>query len=191
MFAAGFFAIVLAVFLAESARKNRSPIATLEAIVKDPKNARTVLTTSQGTLTPNTGILSKAGGHTGPITNPNPTGVSASSSPVAAAACAYAEAQIGKPYRYGATGPDAYDCSGLIYAAYKSAGMTIPRTTAGQIIGGKSVPKAELQPGDLVFPYPGHVFLYVNGGQCVEAPHTGTAIHWTNIYSFFTARRYA
>lgn len=196
MFAFGFIVIAIAVWLGDSAIQNRSPIATLEAILRDPANTRTTLTTTKGT-----GYTPGAGGSGTKWPTPTPSippvtphgGQPApeQGSTVALTAVSYAVAQIGKPYLHGAEGPNAFDCSGLCYAAYKAAGMTIPRTTATQIIAGRAVAKKDLQPGDLVFPYPGHVFMYVAGGQCVEAPHTGTTIHMTNIYSFFAARRFA
>ncbi|GHE29432.1 hydrolase Nlp/P60 [Streptosporangium violaceochromogenes] len=90
----------------------------------------------------------------------------------------YALAQRGKPYLWGGTGPDAYDCSGIIYMAYRSAGLTIPRTTFGQWPFGERVPEGEEKPGDLVFfnagpgtgvDRPGHVGMVVSPGKMVEA----------------------
>jgi cell wall-associated NlpC family hydrolase len=93
----------------------------------------------------------------------------------AQSAVRYAEAQVGKAYQWGATGPNAFDCSGLTYAAYKQAGVTIPRTSQEQSTAGRAVSRADLQPGDLVFSYwgsgssPDHVAIYVGGGDVVEA----------------------
>ncbi|MFF0306701.1 NlpC/P60 family protein [Streptosporangium sp. NPDC004379] len=90
----------------------------------------------------------------------------------------YALAQRGKPYVWGGTGPDAFDCSGIIYMAYRSAGLTIPRTTFGQWPFGVRVDAGEEQPGDLVFfnagpgtsaNNPGHVGMVVSPGKMVEA----------------------
>lgn len=90
----------------------------------------------------------------------------------------YALAQRGKPYLWGGTGPDAYDCSGIIYMAYRSVGLTIPRTTFGQWPFGVKVPDGEEQAGDLVFfnagpgtgaDRPGHVGMVVSPGTMVEA----------------------
>ena len=72
-------------------------------------------------------------------------------SSAAAKAIAFAEAQIGKPYQWGAAGPNAYDCSGLVYAAYASAGIAIARTTFGWQQDGATVPLSNIQPGDLLF----------------------------------------
>ncbi len=83
---------------------------------------------------------------------------------------AYAEAQLGKPYIYGATGPDAYDCSGLVMMAYRAAGIAIPRTSQAQWAYGTQIPASQVQPGDLVFfagadgtpAAPGHVGIVLN-----------------------------
>jgi peptidoglycan DL-endopeptidase CwlO len=100
---------------------------------------------------------------------------------VVAKAIAFAEAQIGKPYEWGADGPNAYDCSGLVYASYASAGVRIARTTFGWRLDGPQVPLNEIQPGDLLFSAgsdgtnqdPGHVVMYLGGGQIIQAPETG------------------
>lgn len=86
----------------------------------------------------------------------------------------FAAAQIGKPYRYGATGPSSYDCSGLTGAAWKSAGKSIPRTSYAQLGGLKRVSKSNLKPGDIVGFYGGgHVGIYAGNGYVIHAPRTG------------------
>ena len=105
-------------------------------------------------------------------------------SAIAQKAIAFAEAQIGKPYQWGATGPDAYDCSGLVYAAYAAAGITIGRTTFQWRQDGPVVPLSQLQPGDLLFyagsdgtpQNPGHVVLFVGGGQVIQALEQGQPV---------------
>ncbi len=89
----------------------------------------------------------------------------------AAAAVAFAYAQLGKPYRWGATGPDAFDCSGLTQAAWRAAGVALPRTSYSQVGAGTRIPADRLAPGDLVFYYSGltHVGLYVGNGQIIHA----------------------
>ncbi|CNG13980.1 cell wall-associated hydrolase%2C invasion-associated protein [Mycobacterium tuberculosis] len=103
----------------------------------------------------------------------------------AAKAIAYARAQLGKPYVWGATGPGAFDCSGLTYAAYRAAGITLPRVSGAQWRHGPRVPAGREQPGDLVFfnsgpgtstSNPGHVGLVIGGGKMIAAPHTGTVV---------------
>lgn len=96
----------------------------------------------------------------------------------AAAAVAYAYAKLGSPYVWGATGPHAFDCSGLIQAAYRSAGISLPRTTYAQINAGRRVSRSELRPGDLVFFYSGisHVGLYVGNGRMIHAPNPSAPV---------------
>ena len=91
----------------------------------------------------------------------------------AAAAVSYAYQKLGSPYVWGATGPNAFDCSGLVQAAYSSAGVSLPRTTYAQINAGQRVSRSELRPGDLVFFYSGisHVGIYVGDGQMIHAPN--------------------
>jgi len=72
-------------------------------------------------------------------------------STAATTALAFAVHQVGKPYQWGATGPDAYDCSGLVYAAYAAAGIHIARTTYQWRQDGSSIPLSQIQPGDLLF----------------------------------------
>jgi cell wall-associated NlpC family hydrolase len=98
-----------------------------------------------------------------------------------AAAIAFAFAQLGKPYQFGAAGPDAYDCSGLVYAAYAAAGIHLARTTYQWQQDGPVIPLSQIQPGDLLFSAgsdgtptnPGHVVMYLGGGQVIQAPRTG------------------
>jgi peptidoglycan DL-endopeptidase CwlO len=99
----------------------------------------------------------------------------------AAAAVAFAQAQIGKPYIFGATGPGGYDCSGLTQAAWKAAGVSIPRTATAQMQGLTAIPGSSAQPGDLVFfygnsSYVDHVGLYIGGGRVIHAPHPGSSV---------------
>jgi hypothetical protein len=106
-------------------------------------------------------------------------------------AIAYAEKQLGKPYEFGATGPDSYDCSGLTFKAYEAAGVHIGRVTEEQILNGTNVNKPDLLPGDLVFPNIGHVGLMGYGGIIIEAPHTGAFVKHIPLsqFGFWRARR--
>jgi peptidoglycan DL-endopeptidase CwlO len=101
-----------------------------------------------------------------------------------AAIIAYAEAQLGKPYLWGGTGPDAFDCSGLVMMAYRAGGITIPRTSQAQFAWGPTIPASQAEPGDLVFfvgsdgtvAAPGHVGLVIGKGMMIEAYATGFPI---------------
>ncbi|MFD5841349.1 C40 family peptidase [Streptomyces chartreusis] len=99
-------------------------------------------------------------------------------------ALAFARSQIGKPYVWGATGPDSYDCSGLTQAAWKAAGVDIPRVTYDQVNAGTTVPLSSAQPGDLVFFYDDvtHVGIYIGNGMMIHAPKPGTYVREESIY---------
>ncbi|MEW2263724.1 NlpC/P60 family protein [Streptomyces sp. NPDC047853] len=99
-------------------------------------------------------------------------------------ALAFARAQIGKPYVWGATGPGSYDCSGLTQAAWKAAGVTLPRTTYDQVNAGTTVPVSQAQPGDLVFFYDdlSHVGLYIGNGMMIHAPKPGAYVREESIF---------
>ena len=108
-------------------------------------------------------------------------------------AVSYALAQVGKGYVMGTTGPSTFDCSGLMYAAYKQVGISLPRTSQAQFSAGTSVSKGDLQPGDLVFYYGGitHVGMYIGNGQIVHAanPRSGVVTASVNSMPYQGARR--
>ncbi|MFJ8975880.1 NlpC/P60 family protein [Streptomyces sp. NPDC102282] len=107
-----------------------------------------------------------------------PRGSVAAPNARAAQAVGFAYGALGKPYVWGATGPSSFDCSGLTMAAWRAAGVSLPRTTYTQINAGQRVSRSELAPGDLVFFYPGvtHVGLYIGGGQMIHAPRPGAPV---------------
>jgi cell wall-associated NlpC family hydrolase len=120
-------------------------------------------------------------------------GAPAAPNAVVAKVIDFAKAQLGKPYVYGAVGPNSYDCSGLTSSAYKSAGITIPRLSDAQYWWGASVPRGQEQPGDLVyFEYlpghsgPGHVGIVYNPqkGIMIVAPHTGDVVKLQNYKTY-------
>lgn len=115
---------------------------------------------------------------------------SAPASGAAGAAVAFALAQSGKPYIWGSTGPAGYDCSGLIYAAYASAGVSLPRTSFGMATAGVAVSTSDLQPGDIIISYGGgHAALYIGNGQVVEASAPGIPIGVNALAGGITAAR--
>jgi cell wall-associated NlpC family hydrolase len=99
----------------------------------------------------------------------------------------YAQAQLGKPYGWGASGPGSFDCSGLTMMAWRQAGVYLSHYTGAQWSETSRVAISDLRPGDLVFfghsgPSSHHVGLYVGGGQMIEAPHTGAVVRYASIY---------
>jgi cell wall-associated NlpC family hydrolase len=100
----------------------------------------------------------------------------------AASAIAFAAEQLGAPYLWGGTGPGGWDCSGLVQAAYRSAGVTLPRVAQDQFDAGPQLAAGvTVAPGDLVFFGPStslvdHVGLYLGDGEMIDAPHTGAVV---------------
>ncbi|MGW1766419.1 NlpC/P60 family protein [Streptomyces sp. NPDC002073] len=130
------------------------------------------------------GDAARTGGGTRPsVTSPpaaagRPAPRPAAAGTRAAQAVAFAYGAIGSPYVWGATGPRAFDCSGLTQAAWRSAGVSLPRTTYTQINAGRRVSRSQLAPGDLIFFYSGvsHVGLYIGGGKMIHAPRPGSTV---------------
>jgi cell wall-associated NlpC family hydrolase len=115
--------------------------------------------------------------------SPAPVNVSASGR--AAIAVHYAMAQIGKPYVYGAAGPDSFDCSGLTMAAWGAAGVGLPHSSSAQYSSGAHISASQLQPGDLVFYYQpiSHVGMYIGNGMIVNAENPSAGIRVAGLYS--------
>lgn len=106
----------------------------------------------------------------------------------------YARSKLGDPYRWGATGPDAFDCSGLVAAAYKAAGENIGRPIASALGGmGIAVSADQALPGDVVYfnekGSTDHVGIYVGNGQMIDAPHTGANVEVDPIRGYTSIRR--
>ena len=118
---------------------------------------------------------------------PAPTAASASAAPAPTAASQKAVdtamAQRGKPYSYGAAGPDSFDCSGLTQYAWAAAGVSLPHSSSQQSRIGTPVDRARLQPGDLVFFYSpvSHVGIYIGNNQVVHAPTEGDVVKVSDI----------
>jgi NlpC/P60 family protein len=96
-----------------------------------------------------------------------------------------ARALLGVPYVYGAEGPTADDCSGLVQYVFTKAGLNVPRVSSAQFSFGQQIDASQLAPGDLVFsewsgddvPHHGHVAIYSGNGMIIEAPHPGAVVH--------------
>jgi cell wall-associated NlpC family hydrolase len=135
----------------------QATLASLTQPEQQQVQAGTVGAGGKGTTTP-------------PATYTGPTGTQAD------AAVAFAFKQLGCPYVYGATGPcpDGFDCSGLVQAAWASAGVDIPRDTYSQWAALPHIPTSDIQPGDLLYYNgEGHVAMYVGNGEIIDAPLPG------------------
>jgi peptidoglycan DL-endopeptidase CwlO len=117
--------------------------------------------------------------------------VMGAASPTALSAIAWAKTEIGKPYVFGGSGPDTWDCSGLTQWAFRQAGIGLPRTAAAQYAAVPlKIPLGQLQAGDLLFwatdtADPStihHVAIYLGGGLMLAAPHTGTVVQVQPVY---------
>ncbi|MEU6816506.1 C40 family peptidase [Streptomyces sp. NPDC046860] len=160
--------------LAQARRLLERLTPTERAEVTDRATAAQARATRSGTST-------GTGGRSAPVpaapATPSPPRATAPGSR-ASTAVAYAYRKLGSPYVWGATGPNAFDCSGLIQAAYRSAGISLPRTTYAQINAGRRVSRSQLRPGDLVFFYSGisHVGIYVGNGRMIHAPNPSAPV---------------
>lgn len=165
----------------QTARRDEAAVAALERerLLRKKAIARAVIA-EQNLLNQLNGtaqILAAGGGvttgyYTGPTNTP------------AEKAVWFAYQQLGKPYVWGATGPDAYDCSGLVQAAWGYAGVSIPRTTYDQYSALPHVPMSAIQPGDLIFfDGVGHVGIYVGNNTIIDAPQSGEDVELISLSS--------
>ncbi|MFF8406858.1 NlpC/P60 family protein [Streptomyces sp. NPDC015684] len=160
-----------------------APLTDTGSLIYPPASAPVVDTGSFAALT-------DTGSYTAPVpvtAEPLPLPVPVPESPRAlraAKAIAFARAQVGKPCVWGATGPDSYDCSSLTLAAWRAAGVELPRAAHQQALAGDPVTLAGLEPGDLVlfFDDDRHVGLHVGDGMMVHAPGPGSTIREESIY---------
>ena len=139
----------------------------------------------------NTGGSSSSASNGSSSSNSGGSTVAPPSEGAASAVVSYAYQFIGRPYVFGATGPDSFDCSGFTSYVYRNAvGREITRTTYSQINQGRPVSRDQLQPGDLVFTNGvEHVGIYVGGGQMIHAARPGVGVIVGPIYNFSSARR--
>ncbi|KUO16519.1 C40 family peptidase [Streptomyces dysideae] len=126
-------------------------------------------------------------------TSDAPTSYTGPASGRARTAIEFAYAQLGKPYEWGATGPGSYDCSGLVGAAWRSAGVSLPRTVQQMYDAGRKVARSDMQPGDIIYWYNSsqHNGMYVGNGKAIHAPRTGKNIEIVPVDTmpFFAASR--
>ena len=107
-----------------------------------------------------------------------------------------AKAQLGKPYVWGAEGPNSFDCSGLVYYVYGQHGIKMPRTSREQANVGTTISQSKLQPGDLIFSSTdgsggvNHVGIYIGNGQMIHAPNSNDVVKTTNINSSYWQNTY-
>jgi murein DD-endopeptidase len=186
---------------------------TIGVVLNSPLNSHTTSRTNSRTIS-RTVTLLLSGGAVGSMTIAGFAPASAASAPAAAApdkvmtnaalpaaatsttasrqqqraavAVRYAKAQLGDRYRYGGNGPNAWDCSGLVKASWRKAGVTLPRVTNAQYRAVKKVSWSQLRSGDLVFFYnEGHVGIHVGKGYMVHAPSSGRKVQKVKLGSYY------
>lgn len=170
--------------------------------------ATTVMLTPTTTVGAAVGTVPPAGTSPAPVASsipapapspaPSPVGRFASvelrqAPPARVLALQHAVTRIGKPYRYGGTGPNAFDCSGLVLWSYRQVGVSLPRTSRAMSARGTPVSRAALQPGDLVFFYRpvSHVGIYLGDGKVVHASSSRSPVKISQLsrMPFNSARR--
>lgn len=162
--------------LAERKEEIETELERLEGLLAEEERAQREAEGAQQEAQSNTGTGTGVGEATGgcpAMTSSGPGNTAAQ----------FACAQIGKPYQWGATGPGAYDCSGLTQAAWNAAGVSLTHYTGAQWNEGRPVSRSEAIPGDLVFFYSdlSHMGLYVGNGMMVDAPRAGKDVAMRSI----------
>ena len=164
------------------------PKGTVVDVIESASNGWKKIKTSNGT----TGWVSGQYLTTGVVEQP-----STPSTNKVQAVVDLAHKQIGKPYVWGAEGPNSFDCSGLTYYVYKNAaGITLPRNSRSQYGAGKAVSKSNLQPGDLIFSSTDgtgnitHVAIYVGDGQMIHAPRSGKNVEKVSMNTSYWNKAY-
>ena len=163
----------------EEAQRTEAGLASLETKRQQQKQqAQQALNSKKATLASLTTPVQQAVASTsigaGGTTSAVYTGTTSTQ---AGKAVAFAYAQLGKPYAWGATGPGSYDCSGLVQAAWAAAGVSIPRTTYDMWASLPHVSSSSMEPGDLILiGGESHVAMYVGGGEIIDAPTTGSFV---------------
>jgi peptidoglycan DL-endopeptidase CwlO len=158
----------------------------------DAERILTVIQADSTKLDCDGGVGAVPSGPVGPHGLPVEYTVPSGTSPAATKAVLYAIEQQGKPYVFGAAGPDAYDCSGLMLAAWAQSGVILAHDTRVQVRAGVATDAAHVSPGDLVLTAgsdgtlssPGHVGMFIGDGLVVEAPQTGDVVKVVTYSSF-------
>ena len=167
----------------EAERQAAAARAAEQATAEETQAAAAPAPTASSTSGNNNNTTTSSSNASGSSSTPSPAPAPApspapSTRQSADVAVQTALAQLGKPYQWGGSGPNSFDCSGLTSFAWRAAGVSIPRTSGAQYSGTKRVTRSQLQPGDLVFYHSpiSHVAMYIGNGQVVEAPNSGNNV---------------
>jgi cell wall-associated NlpC family hydrolase len=164
---------------AAASRDERTPASTSSSASSSSASSSSASSSSASSSSASSSSSSWASAAAAPA----PAAPVVASSGAAATAVSTAMAQVGKPYVWGATGPNAFDCSGLVQYSYASAGVSLPRASRSQATAGRAVSRGELQPGDLIAFYSPvtHIGIYIGNGQMVHAPTSGDVVKVASI----------
>ena len=151
------------------------------------KKAKKAKADKQAAADAEPGSSGSSSGGAPPVSNPAPNQTAA-----VQRVLAYAKAQLGKPYRWGAAGPNSFDCSGLTMQAWARGGKALPHYSVAQLAASTRIAISDARPGDLLFWTDNgkpsgihHVALYIGGGQTIEAPYTGSQVRYNSIYNWY------
>jgi peptidoglycan DL-endopeptidase CwlO len=170
----------------QAARRVHAGVAALKKSLSGRKKALTKLIAQEKTLLAQLTPAQQAVASSGGVTVSGSTTYTGTTATQAGKAVSYAYAKIGKPYAYGGTGPDAFDCSGLTQASWAYAGVSIPRVSFDQISQLPHVSFSDLQPGDILgFAGNSHVGIYVGGGYLIDAPHYGMSVEKVKLSGWY------
>ncbi len=169
---------------AAAAQQQAAAEARARAAAAAQQAAAPVVSRGGGASVPSRGGATVSSGGGGSASSGPPPAVNGG----AAAAIAEAQRQLGKPYVWGAAGPNAFDCSGLTAWAWRAGGVSLPHFSGAQYASTTHISLSAIQPGDLIF-YESpdqHVALYVGGGQIIHAPHAGAVVQYDSLYYWNT-----
>jgi cell wall-associated NlpC family hydrolase len=170
----------------QAARRVHAGVAALKKSLSSRKKALTKLIAQEKTLLAQLTPAQQAVASPGGVTVSGSTTYTGTTATQAGKAVSFAYAQIGKPYAWGGTGPNSFDCSGLTEASWAYAGVSIPRVSYSQMSDLPHVSLSDLQPGDILgFAGNSHVGLYVGGGFLIDAPQTGQDIQKVSLSGWY------
>lgn len=190
----GLLMLLFGIYLIDSAVKNRKPIELIKQAIVKPGSVREALSNAEGYVPSPRSAFTGTGAVSGGGTGGGSASTWSATATGVSNVIAFAKAQLGKPYVWGGIGTNnkggGFDCSGLVISAWKKAGVTLPHYTGALLVSSKleKTTKSALVPGDLVFPFTGHVQLYIGDNKIIEAPGRGRPVRMAQLGAVWQAR---